>query len=92
MAEGEPMCGSDDAWVDLASRDNDGLEITLLWNESSGRVKVAVADSRLGDEFELDVARTDALGAFSHPFAYAADGRAGSGRSTHASTDLQLQG
>jgi hypothetical protein len=66
------MCSFHDTWVDLASRDNDGLEITLLWNESSGRVKVAVADSRLGDEFELDVARADALGAFYHPFAYAA--------------------
>jgi hypothetical protein len=85
------MRSSHDIWVDLASRDNDGLEITLLWNESTGHVKVAVADSRLGDEFELDVPRADALGAFYHPFAYAADRRAGSSRSTHASTDLQLQ-
>jgi hypothetical protein len=85
------MCSSHDTWIDLASRDNDGLEITLLWNESSGRVKVAVADSRLGDRFELDVARTDALGAFHHVFAYAAD-RAPAPRSTHASIDLQLQG
>ena len=61
-----------DAWIELASRGNDGLEIALLWCRSTGRVKVAVVDSRREEEFELDVAGADALDAFEHPFAYAA--------------------
>jgi hypothetical protein len=59
-------------WRELASREGDGLEITLLWSKSAGRVKVTVADSRLDDSFELDIAGADALAAFHHPFAYAA--------------------
>ena len=38
-------------------------------------VKVAVADARLDEQFEFDVAGADALAAFYHPFAYAAGRR-----------------
>jgi hypothetical protein len=78
-------------WTELASRGNDGLEISLLWCKSTGQVKVTVADSRCDEEFELNVAGADALAAFHHPFAFAA------GRGTHfvdalrESNDLQLQ-
>ena len=34
-------------WTELAARANEGLEVCLLWNRSTGRVKVAVADARL---------------------------------------------
>ena len=61
-----------DDWRELASRDGDGLEISLLWSKAAGRVKVTVADSRLDESFELDIAGADALAAFHHPFAYAA--------------------
>lgn len=60
-------------WVELASRANDGLEITLLWHRSSGHVKVAVVDVRRDRTAEFGVAGADALAAFHHPFAYAAD-------------------
>ena len=60
-----------DDWRELASRDGDGLEISLLWSKAAGRVKVIVADSRLDESFELDIAGADALAAFHHPFAYA---------------------
>ena len=59
-------------WRELAQRSGDGLEVTLLWSKSRARVKVAVADSRTGDQFELQVAGANALSAFYHPFAFAA--------------------
>lgn len=61
-----------DTWKELAGRENEGLEVSLLWNKSADRVKVAVADARLDEQFEFDVAGADALAAFYHPFAYAA--------------------
>ena len=58
---------------ELDSRTNDGLEIRLLWDPDDGRVAVAVADSRTGDEFGFEVHdRERAREAFQHPFAYAA--------------------
>ncbi len=77
-------------WTELSNRTNGGLEVTLLWSRSSGRVKVAVSDSKLGDRFELHVAGADALAAFHHPFAYAASG-ATRPRVAGATTELQLQ-
>jgi hypothetical protein len=78
-------------WRELASRDTDGLEISLLWSKSADRVKVLVADSRLEDEFQLDVASADALAAFYHPFAFAAGQGLCFGDATDDSLDLQLQ-
>lgn len=63
---------SDVTWKELAARANEGLEVSLLWSRSADRVKVAVADARLDEQFEFDVAGADALAAFYHPFAYAA--------------------
>jgi hypothetical protein len=85
------MSTLDHTWTELADRANDGLEVTLLWSRSSGRVKVAVSDSKLGDRFELHVARADALAAFYHPFAYAGSGPARPGRNVGATNELQLQ-
>ena len=61
-----------DTWTELAGRENEGLEISLLWNKSADRLKVAVADARRDEQFEFDVATAQALAAFYHPFAYAA--------------------
>jgi hypothetical protein len=58
-------------WTELAGRQNEGLEVSLLWSKSANRVKVAVADARQNEQFEFDVAGADALAAFNHPFAYA---------------------
>ncbi len=58
-------------WRELANRETDGLQVSLLWNSADGRVKVAVADTRLDQDFEFRVASADALAAFNHPFAYA---------------------
>jgi hypothetical protein len=59
-------------WIELAKRASDDLEVVLLWNRSSNRVKVAVNDERLCHHLDFEVARADALNAFHHPFAQAA--------------------
>ena len=61
------------AWSELALRENDGLAVSLLWHKATGRVKVAVDDAQLDERFEIDVLGADALAAFHHPFAYAAE-------------------
>ena len=80
-----------DTWKELAGRENEGLEISLLWNNSAERLKVAVADARLDEKFEFDVASTDALTAFYHPFAYADERGLGFGCAMRDSLDLQPQ-
>jgi hypothetical protein len=58
---------------ELAYRVNDGLEVVLFWDTKAGdRVTVAVSDDRTGSYFELDIDATNALDAFNHPYAYAA--------------------
>ena len=58
-------------WTELAGRENEGLEVSLLWSKTANRVKVAVADTRQNEQFEFEVPGADALAAFHHPFAYA---------------------
>jgi len=80
-----------DTWKELAGRENEGLEISLLWNKSAERLKVAVADARLHEKFEFEVAGAQALAAFYHPFAYAPDRGSGFGCAMRDSLDLQPQ-
>jgi hypothetical protein len=57
--------------VELAHRENDGIEVTLLWNPADGSIVVSVRDhEHLGFELEADPAH--ALDVYHHPFAYAA--------------------
>jgi hypothetical protein len=80
-----------DVWTELADREADGLEVRLLWSESTGRVLVAVDDTRVGHRFAFDVRRGDALAAFHHPFAYAPARATRRYRAAEPSSDLQLQ-
>jgi hypothetical protein len=57
---------------ELDHRSNDGLEVTLLWEAETNRVKVAVFDTKSGDDFDIEVDPADAKDAFDHPYAYAA--------------------
>jgi hypothetical protein len=57
---------------ELDYRAADGVEVWLLWTQSTSRLFVLVVDSKLDESFELDVDPADALNAFKHPFAYAA--------------------
>ena len=62
---------------ELDSRVTDGIEVRLLWHPEDGRVAVAVADSKSGEEFGFEVSQRErAREAFHHPFSYAAWQRA----------------
>jgi hypothetical protein len=57
---------------ELAYREHDGLEITLVWNAVSNEISVAVVDAREELSFCVRVPSEYALDAFNHPYAYAA--------------------
>ena len=58
---------------ELDSRENDGIQVRLLWCEGNGRVFVAVNDRKSGDAFSIEVPKGGrALQMFHHPYAYAA--------------------
>ena len=59
-------------WKELASRERDGLVVSLFWSRTADLVTLAVADQNLDEEFHINVAGAHALDAFYHPFAYAA--------------------
>jgi hypothetical protein len=61
-----------DSMKELAYREGDGLEVTLLWDERRDRLAVSVFDSKTGDCFALEAPGGRALDVFYHPFAYAA--------------------
>jgi hypothetical protein len=56
-------------WRELARTTGNGVEATLLWDESINRVKVAVSDGRLCHHVDFEIAGGDALKAFHRPFA-----------------------
>jgi hypothetical protein len=59
-------------WKELASRERDGLAVSLFWSRAADRVALAVVDQNFDEEFHINVAGAHALDAFYHPFAYAA--------------------
>jgi hypothetical protein len=56
---------------ELARRENDGVEVALLWSRGDDRLTVTVSDSRSGERFALDAAPDEALDVCEHPYAYA---------------------
>ena len=66
---------------ELAQRTSDGIEVTLLWTESTNVITIAVIDTRSAEELEFEVDGAFGLDAFNHPYAYAATHRA---HSAHA--------
>jgi hypothetical protein len=83
--------GADD-WRELASRENDGLAVALLWSPSADGVKVTIVDTRLDEAFELDVPGPEALAAFHHPYAFAATRGSSPASWRSGSTHLSLHG
>ena len=57
---------------ELDQRVEDGLHITLLWNQTQDRVSVSVFDAKPGNALEFPVQREEAMEAFHHPHAFAA--------------------
>jgi hypothetical protein len=59
--------------VVLASRENAGIRVTLLWAAATDAVAVRVLDDGNDDEFELRVEPgVNPLDVYEHPYAYAA--------------------
>jgi hypothetical protein len=59
--------------VELASRNNAGIHVTLLWAEHTNTVALVVCDDSTDDRFELALEpEANVLDAFEHPYAYAA--------------------
>jgi hypothetical protein len=58
---------------ELDFRTSDGLEVTLLWDTETNGLTVAVFDSKSGDDFQIEVSSSQAMDAFQHPYAYAAN-------------------
>ena len=56
---------------ELAYRNQNGLEVTLLWDPRSNEISVEVIDHRDDSGFRLPIAGHLALAAFNHPYAYA---------------------
>ena len=59
---------------ELAHRSTNGIEVTLLWTESTNTVAIAVLDTHSDEELEFEVDGSRALDAFDHPYAYVATG------------------
>jgi hypothetical protein len=58
---------------ELATRESNGVTVTLLWTRSTNVVTVAVADDANDEYFELVLDEHErALDVFHHPFAHAA--------------------
>jgi hypothetical protein len=56
---------------ELDYRENDGLEVSLLWCRIDNGLTVRVVDTKSDERFRLAVRAGDAMDAFRHPFAYA---------------------
>ena len=57
---------------ELDRRQNDGIDVQLLWNQNDDQLVVAVFDAKTGHGFQLRAASHRALDVFRHPYAYAA--------------------
>jgi hypothetical protein len=57
---------------ELARRAANGIEVSLLWNQSTNKVTVEVLDARFDQGLAFEVDASNALDAFDHPYVYAA--------------------
>jgi hypothetical protein len=57
---------------ELDHRSAGGIEVALLWSRRTNRLWVAVDDGLCDRSFTFDVDGSNALDAFHHPYAYAA--------------------
>ncbi len=55
---------------ELAARDNDGIQVRLLWETGHDELILVLNDTRTNEIFEVPVQRDRGLDAFHHPFAY----------------------
>jgi hypothetical protein len=60
---------------ELSRRESGGIEVALLWCETTGELTVCVCDHREGAYFELSPPPELALDVFNHPYSYADRGQ-----------------
>ena len=58
---------------ELDYREDDGLEVTLVWYPANDATAVKVLDTRTDERFEFEADRASASDAFHHLFAYATE-------------------
>jgi hypothetical protein len=58
-------------FIELDTRQGDGLTVKLEWDRDTGQTKIVVEDSRSDRLTVFGVAAVDAADAFRHPFRYA---------------------
>jgi hypothetical protein len=71
--KGFPTMATTDTARELDYREDDGLEVTLVWYPANDAIAVKVLDTRTGERFEFPVDPASASDAFHHPFAYATE-------------------
>ena len=60
----------DTQFRELASRSNNGVNVTLSWDAETDELLVYVYDERCDVYFEIQPARDIALDVYYHPYAY----------------------
>ena len=58
-------------FVELDTRQADGLRVSLEWDRNTGTTQVVVQDVRAASQIAFPVPRANAGDAFRHPFRYA---------------------
>jgi hypothetical protein len=58
-------------FVELDTRNGDGLTVTLEWDRDSGQTQIVVLDARSDGLLAFGVPGANAADAFRHPFRYA---------------------
>ncbi len=72
--KGDVMTGRTDTisrFKELDYRENDGIEVSLLWSRIDNSLTVRVVDTKTDEKFRLAVRADEAMEVFRHPFAYA---------------------
>jgi hypothetical protein len=59
--------------TELAHRRSNGLDVSLLWSRSTGRLVVAVSDERTEESFTVEAPSDPARDGNNHPIAYRAE-------------------
>ncbi len=62
---------TENLFAELDYRENDEIEVSLLWNRSNNTLNLLVCDTRTGESLEFPVQPSEARDAFEHPYAYA---------------------
>jgi hypothetical protein len=58
-------------FVELDTRNSDGLTVRLEWDRDSGQTQIVVHDTRFDGQIAFGVPPVRAADAFRHPFRYA---------------------